>query len=472
MVLQTSGPISLLDIQNEFGGVDPISITEYYGAGGAPSSGTISLADFYGRSLTFFVRMGTSGTDTAGGIALDSANNIYTASTTGGTGGFRDMTTQAINVDGTISWGRNVEGGGGCAGKSITVYSTSVIVVGEHGNSAITNRINALMYRYDTSGTLQWERILSSANDELLNGVDTDSSGNIYVVGASSTSTSSSSFQIYIAKIPLSGSTITWQRLLGISGAPERGNSISVDSSGNVYILGSDGATYSNSFLIVKYDTDGTLQWQRRLDFTSGLGSGNGIGVDSSGNCYVTGWKGFGTTGSQDLIIAKYDTNGTLQWQKQLGSSGNDEYGNSIAVSSSGDSYVCGVGDVIGSIVAKYDTNGVLQWQRNIRHSFSTSGSTAGISLDSRGNPTIIATAQTGYGGNDLFVVRLPTNGSKTGTYGNWIYATPTLTDSASSLSDTTLSLSSTTASLTNTSAFGFLSTNNTPLPNYERTLY
>ena len=51
MALPSSGPISLLDIQNEFGGTNPIGINEYYGAaGGVPTSGTISFDDFYGTS--------------------------------------------------------------------------------------------------------------------------------------------------------------------------------------------------------------------------------------------------------------------------------------------------------------------------------------------------------------------------------------------------------------------------------------
>lgn len=51
MALQTSGAISLLDIQNEFGGSNPISLSEYYGAAdGIPASGTISISQFYGKS--------------------------------------------------------------------------------------------------------------------------------------------------------------------------------------------------------------------------------------------------------------------------------------------------------------------------------------------------------------------------------------------------------------------------------------
>ena len=59
MPLQSTGAISLANIQTEFGGADPISINEYYlngiyttgtGATGIPTSGTISLNDFYGKS--------------------------------------------------------------------------------------------------------------------------------------------------------------------------------------------------------------------------------------------------------------------------------------------------------------------------------------------------------------------------------------------------------------------------------------
>jgi len=51
MVLQSSGEISLYNIQSEFGGTTPISISEYYGAAsGIPTSGQISISQFYGKS--------------------------------------------------------------------------------------------------------------------------------------------------------------------------------------------------------------------------------------------------------------------------------------------------------------------------------------------------------------------------------------------------------------------------------------
>lgn len=61
MAIQISGPISLLDIQNEFGGSAPISINEYYRNGGlvtnnnsnVPLTGAISFNNFYGGTSLF-----------------------------------------------------------------------------------------------------------------------------------------------------------------------------------------------------------------------------------------------------------------------------------------------------------------------------------------------------------------------------------------------------------------------------------
>lgn len=62
MTLPTSGPLSLSDIQTEFGGSNPISLSEYYAGGGlvpsgttgtygaVPTSGAISIRNFYGTS--------------------------------------------------------------------------------------------------------------------------------------------------------------------------------------------------------------------------------------------------------------------------------------------------------------------------------------------------------------------------------------------------------------------------------------
>ena len=54
MALQTSGAISLSEVQSEFTGSNPISLSEYYrsgayvpsGATAIPASGAIAISDF------------------------------------------------------------------------------------------------------------------------------------------------------------------------------------------------------------------------------------------------------------------------------------------------------------------------------------------------------------------------------------------------------------------------------------------
>jgi hypothetical protein len=49
--LPSTGPLKMSQIQSEFGGSNPISLTEYYGAAsGVPASGAISINDFRGKS--------------------------------------------------------------------------------------------------------------------------------------------------------------------------------------------------------------------------------------------------------------------------------------------------------------------------------------------------------------------------------------------------------------------------------------
>lgn len=83
MTLQSSGAISFSQLQTEFGGADPISMSEYY-AGGAnvpsstsgvngavPTNGTISMSKFYGTSDVAFSPDG--GTSAGSPVSLSDA---------------------------------------------------------------------------------------------------------------------------------------------------------------------------------------------------------------------------------------------------------------------------------------------------------------------------------------------------------------------------------------------------------------
>jgi len=103
MALQNSGAISLSEIQTEFGGSNPIAISEYYSAAtGVPASGEISVADFYGTSAatvaidngslsdfsigtsSALFRLNTNGTITVtGNLTSYSDTNWFEPTTTG-----------------------------------------------------------------------------------------------------------------------------------------------------------------------------------------------------------------------------------------------------------------------------------------------------------------------------------------------------------------------------------------------------
>ena len=78
----------------------------------------------------------------------------------------------------------------------------------------------------------------------------------------------------------------------------------------------------------------------------------NGVATDSSGNVYVTGGTKGGldgntSAGNTDLFVVKYNSNGTKQWTKQMGSSSRDhDYG--VATDSSGKVFVSG--DTFGKL--------------------------------------------------------------------------------------------------------------------------
>ena len=88
MPLQTSGTITLAQIQTEFGGSNPIALNEYYRGGGLvpntaananiPTSGQIALSNFYGGSKSV-----TTIYDTSQATSTSRATATSRATTTG-----------------------------------------------------------------------------------------------------------------------------------------------------------------------------------------------------------------------------------------------------------------------------------------------------------------------------------------------------------------------------------------------------
>jgi hypothetical protein len=142
------------------------------------------------------------------------------------------------------------------------------------------------------------------------------------------------------------------------------GNAIAVDSTGAAYVSGytsggfptlnAEQNTYGGGSVdafAVKLNPSGALVYSTYLGGST-ADYGLGIGVDSSGAAYVTGYTGGGFPtlnasqstfggGSNDAFVVKLGPTGTLAYSTYLGGPGSD-VGTAIAVDSNGAAYVTG----------------------------------------------------------------------------------------------------------------------------------
>ncbi|MFD2727368.1 SBBP repeat-containing protein [Hyunsoonleella rubra] len=207
----------------------------------------------------------------------------------------------------------------------------------------------------------------------------------------------------------------------------ERGNSIALDETGNLYVTGTIGAGTSgvvfgenevnettlniNGSFLAKYNNIQELQWVQQMGTSNNSITSYAIDSDASGNVYVSGTFGIeatfgvgqtnettltGTLG--EIFIAKYDSNGNLLWAINEGGENDDNPGGkALIVDDSGNVYLTGTfwgtvtfgeGETTETtftsekstfFLAKYDSNGALIWVQKVD---SGSNSSVGKNLD------------------------------------------------------------------------------------------
>lgn len=151
MALQSSGLITLQDIEDEFGGTGAISLSEYYSAAsGVPASGTISLSDFYGKSNVIVLtsagtvngqaqrqQITTSSFISSGG-SLQIPSNLWVWSDSTGTAALIIDTPNATIINYGRIIGKGGAGGYGhqngfAGGPAISVTASGVTIQNQSG---------------------------------------------------------------------------------------------------------------------------------------------------------------------------------------------------------------------------------------------------------------------------------------------------------------------------------------------------
>jgi Beta-propeller repeat len=386
------------------GGGNESSPTATYTIGGTVSgltSGSLVLKNNDGDTLTVSANS-TAFTFTTGlansatyAVTVGTQPSGLTCSVTNGGGTVASANVINVVVACAPSWTGIKQMG--VAGKNTFGYSVAtdasgnVYIAGDTdgglGGNTLTGVYDFYVTKYNSSGVLQYTKQMGVAGAATSGySVATDASGNVYVAGSTNGglggNTLTGTTDFYVAKYNSSGD-LQYTKQMGVAGAETYGWSVATDASGNVYVagyttggLGGNTLTGLYDFFVTKYDSSGVLQYSKQMGVTGAETSGFSVATDASGNVYVTGDTDGGLggntlTGVYDFYVTKYNSSGDLQYTKQMGVTGAETSGNSVATDASGNVYMAGStngglgGNTLTGLydffVTKYNSSGVLQ---------------------------------------------------------------------------------------------------------------
>jgi hypothetical protein len=206
--------------------------------------------------------------------------------------------------------------------------------------------------KYDINGNKIWDKTykkLGTWFSEFL-GIEIYN-GYIYTEGQTD-SNDKTRQDVFVAKTSLNGDSI-WKKEWGEEG-PQLGARL-VCEDGYIYVCGYgriDYTPYSPSCdVLLKYNTNGVLQWDTNAKTNSGL-------LDlklHNGSIYTTGeiWRNPPYDIYGDAVLQKYDSNGKLIWYLTYGENGNTDYTRSIDIYND-NIFLYGISD-FWDFILKYD---------------------------------------------------------------------------------------------------------------------
>jgi len=314
MPLPTSGPLSLNDIQTEFGGTNPIELNEYYAGGGlvpagttgtfgaVPSSGTIGIQNFYGTAKQFIFYSWGQGTNGQLGdnTAVDKSSPVLVV------GGFTDWIS--------IAGGGNSTNGGGIRNNG-TAWSWGVNSSGQLGDGTTINRSSPVLV---IGGITDWKQMSFGAatTAAVRNNGTAWSWGNGFGGRLGDGTTINKSSPVLVA-----GGFTDWKQISAglVHCAAVRNNGTAYCwGAGNFGRLGDGTTTNKNSPVLV---AGGITDWKQiSVNTTNGVAVRNNGTAWSWGSNSTAGFLGDGTTinrSSPVLVIG-----GITDWNEVFVSGG------------------------------------------------------------------------------------------------------------------------------------------------------
>lgn len=302
----------------------------------------------HGQTLRSETTWGGQGADIAHGVVVGADGSSYMV-------GLSDSFTfdqfgqprAAIAVvkfatDGSVVWqrvwtGNTFHGGLGGPAIALTADGQSLYVSG----FTTSNGGDAVLLKFDTQGTLLWQRTWGGSQSESGSGVATDAQGAAYVAGTS-TSFGPSSAGLFVVKFDADG-TLAWQKILDDA----NGTAAGVGPDGHVYAAGGrarGGALDQSDIIALKLTSAGTLVWNVAYAAGEVVDARGGMKVGSDGAVNLAGAlqarKGGGIIGIAALLV-RLDANGGLLFDREWGGK-NGTSGAGVAVGPDGSIHVAG----------------------------------------------------------------------------------------------------------------------------------
>lgn len=275
--------------------------------------------------------------------------------------GNRDAYVRKYDGAGQELWTRQFGGKLNDFARSVIVDGDGNVYVAGETEGALSGQSGAgglegFVRKFDSLGGVLWTRQFGSDKDDSASSMALDRTGNVYVAGYTdgtlSGQTSAGLRDAYVRKYDGAGQEL-WTRQFG-SNKPDSEGFVNTDGSGNVYVVGDTwgalpGQTnigQASDAYVRKYDSAGKHVWSRQFGVTNGKTSARSLSVDGGGSIYVTG-DVEGTfldqmgAGGRDGFLRKYDDTGNELWTRQFGSNDYD-FVPSVSMDGNGSMYLAG----------------------------------------------------------------------------------------------------------------------------------
>lgn len=206
--------------------------------------------------------------------------------------------------------------------------------------------------------------------------------------------------QGYLQPTKISAGTIQWQRRIGYYSV--QNGVIDFDTSGNIYSVSMVNGGWNNTGYmanLVKYNSSGTIQWQKAYTLAGNSWSkSDDLAVAASGNgIYIT--ASYSTSNTPNTSgLAKINTDGTVAWARNSSSTSSGNPGTRVCSDANDNAIITDQ-----NRLAKYNSSGTYQWAINYGSSYQNTD----VAADPSGNVYIARSDNT-----NLYVVKFNSSGT------------------------------------------------------------